>query len=202
MTAVLAPSPAPSHALRPGAPRSVRADPRRWHDGPTPVSLADLSALTREIAADVAAGRHEVQVDAARRWSRRLHVDDHLDVWLIGWTGTQAAELHDHGGSLGALTVVSGALTEWHWSAGAADDLEAAAEELAGRGPRLRRRVLPAGGGATFGLGHVHDVANRATAPAVSVHAYAPPLSAMSYYAVEAGVLRRTRSELVGAFGS
>jgi len=31
----------------------------------------------------------------------------------------------------------------------------------------------------------------------VSVHAYSPPLSAMSYYGVEAGVLRRTRSELV-----
>ena len=50
----------------------------------------------------------------------------------------------------------------------------------------------------------MHDVANTADDPAVSVHAYSPPLSAMSYYDVEdvAGTtghqrLRRTRTELV-----
>jgi hypothetical protein len=44
----------------------------------------------------------------------------------------------------------------------------------------------------------VHDVENRAVEPAVSVHAYSPPLTAMSYYGVTPeGRLRRTRSELV-----
>jgi hypothetical protein len=43
----------------------------------------------------------------------------------------------------------------------------------------------------------VHDVSNRVCETAVSVHAYSPPLSAMSYYSVQGGVLRRTRSELV-----
>jgi hypothetical protein len=34
----------------------------------------------------------------------------------------------------------------------------------------------------------------------VSVHAYSPPLTAMSYYSVEPGArLRRTRSVLVGS---
>jgi hypothetical protein len=43
----------------------------------------------------------------------------------------------------------------------------------------------------------VHDVVNAASEPAVSVHAYSPPLTAMSYYAVdEAGSLRRTRTVL------
>jgi hypothetical protein len=41
-------------------------------------------------------------------------------------------------------------------------------------------------------------VSNPAVEPAVSVHAYSPPLTAMSYYDVASdGRLRRTRSELV-----
>ncbi|PVZ14843.1 cysteine dioxygenase [Actinomycetospora cinnamomea] len=182
-------------------PRSRRPDRRRWQDGPTPASLADLVALTREVAAEVsareAAGHRAVEVDPASRWSRRLHADDHLDVWLVSWVTDQGAELHDHGGSLGALTVIRGALTEWRWTAGAEDDGTCPAEELPARGPGLRRRVLDTGRSAAFGLGHVHDVTNRAVATAVSVHAYSPPLSAMSFYDVGAGVLRRTRSELV-----
>jgi hypothetical protein len=103
------------------------------------------------------------------------------DVWLISWATEQAAELHDHAGSLGALTVVSGTLVEERWT-------------RAG----LRSRRLPAGRSVGFPLGHVHDVVNRAVEPAVSVHAYSPPLTAMSYYAVEPGPwLRRTRSVLV-----
>ncbi|CAA9293072.1 MAG: Cysteine dioxygenase [uncultured Actinomycetospora sp.] len=178
-------------------PRTRRADRRRWQDGPTPASLADLAALTREVAAEVETGRHGVEVDPVHRWARRLHADDHLDVWLISWTTDQGAELHDHGGSIGALTVVRGALTEWRWTAGSDDDGTCPAEELHARGPGLRRRVLDPGHSVSFGLGHVHDVTNRAVETAVSVHAYSPPLSAMSYYGVEAGVLRRTRSELV-----
>ncbi|MDD7940075.1 cysteine dioxygenase family protein [Actinomycetospora lutea] len=178
-------------------PRSRRPDLRRWQDGPTPASLADLLALTREVAAEVDAGRHAVEVDPVQRWSRRLHADPHLDVWLISWATDQAAELHDHGGSIGALTVVRGALTEWRWTAGSDDDGTCPAEELPARGPGLRRRALAPGRSVAFGLGHVHDVSNRAAETAVSVHAYSPPLSAMSYYGVRAGVLHRTRSELV-----
>ena len=178
--------------------RAARSDVRRWHDGPTPVSLADLTVLTRVVAEEVADGQHIAQVDAASRWSQRLHADAHLDVWLIGWAPTQAAELHDHGGSLGALAVVSGELTEWRWSAGRTEGaVPVSPEELVGHGPGLRRRVLTAGRGAAFPLGHVHDVSNRGVEAAVSVHAYSPPLSAMSYYDVDGGTLRRTRSELV-----
>jgi hypothetical protein len=43
----------------------------------------------------------------------------------------------------------------------------------------------------------VHDVVNAAERPAVSVHVYSPPLTAMSYYEVDgAGLLRRTSTVL------
>lgn len=184
-------------ATLPFLPRTLHGDRRRWHDGPTPVSLADLTAITRQVAAEVVAGMHEVRVDDTHRWSRRLHADPHLDVWLISWATEQAAELHDHGGSIGALTVVRGELTEWRWTSGRAEDHEVTPEELAASGPGLRRRTLAVSSGAAFPLGHVHDVSNRRSEPAVSVHAYSPPLSTMSYYDVDRGSLTRTRSELV-----
>ncbi|WP_286199260.1 cysteine dioxygenase [Mycobacterium sp. ELW1] len=122
------------------------------------------------------------------RWFTRLHADDELDVWLISWVAGHTTELHDHGGSLGALTVLSGALHEYRWN-----------------GERLHRRRLDAGDQAAFPLGWVHDVvgAPAVSAPAsatLSVHAYSPPLTAMSYYEVtERNTLRRTRTELTDA---
>ncbi len=82
---------------------------------PTPLALADLTALTRRIAAEVHAGRHPVHIDPLRRWYQLLRADDFVDVWLISWATEQTAELHDHAGSLGALTVVSGELLEQRW---------------------------------------------------------------------------------------
>jgi quercetin dioxygenase-like cupin family protein len=162
------------HATRPAAP--------------TPLALADLVALTRAVAAQVRTGVHPVRIDPLRRWYQLLRTDDYVDVWLISWATEQAAELHDHAGSLGALTVVSGELLEQRWM-----------------GDGLRPRRLRAGRSVGFPLGHVHDVGNPAPAPAISVHAYSPPLTAMSYYAVAAAAgsgepgarLRRTRSVLV-----
>lgn len=160
--------------------------------GPTPVAteavptaamlgLGELTALTRRVAAEVRAGRHHVPVVADRRWYRQLRDDGVVDVWLIGWATGQSTELHDHGGSLGALTVVSGVLTEDRW-----------APHRGG----VRSRRLRTGRSQGFRLGHVHDVLNPATAPAVSVHAYSPPLTVMSYYAVDPGgpALRRLRT--------
>jgi predicted metal-dependent enzyme (double-stranded beta helix superfamily) len=166
------------HASRPARVRS----PRSSGTAPTPLGLTDLSELTRSIAAQVRTGAHDVVLDPAHRWYRRLYADPFVDVWLISWATELATELHDHAGSLGALTVVSGELQEQRWVP-------------AERGMRTRR--LRAGKGATFGLGHVHDVVNTDRAHAVSVHAYSPPLTAMSYYAVDAaGDLRRTRTVL------
>ncbi len=152
-----------------------------WVDGPTPLAMTDLLHLARSVAAEVSAGDHEYHVDLDRRWARLIRSDDHVDVWLITWATEQRAELHDHAGSLGALALVTGELTEWRWAKDGA----------------LHSRELSAGATAGFPLGHVHDVVNIAARPAVSVHVYSPPLTAMSYYDIDGnGVLRRTTTTL------
>ena len=156
--------------------------------GPTRLRLPYLLLETDRAAADVLDGRHDHLLPpgglpADARWFTRLRGDDDLDVWLISWVPGRHTELHDHGGSLGALTVLSGALDEYRWD-----------------GDRLRRRRLDAGDQAAFPLGWVHDVVwarSQVPTPTLSVHAYSPPLAAMSYYEVtERATLRRGRVEL------
>lgn len=180
---------APAH---PSAVRSV--------SGPTRLRQADLLHITDRTADDVLSGRFDHVVPPAGvptddRWFVRLHGDDEVDIWLISWVPGHRTELHDHGGSLGALTLLSGSLDEFRWD-----------------GERLRRRRLEAGDQAAFPLGWVHDVLWAPTAaarsgkpravpppadPTLSVHAYSPPLTVMSYYEVtEQKTLRRKRTEL------
>jgi hypothetical protein len=162
---------------------------------PTRLRLPDLLQATDRYADDVLSGRFDDLLRAEgppkdERWFTRLHGDDELDVWLISWVPDRSTELHDHGGSLGALTVVSGALRETRWD-----------------GEALRRRRLRAGDQAAFPLGWVHDVVwtperdlSTPVNPTLSVHAYSPPLTAMSYYEVtERNTLRRKRTELTDA---
>jgi predicted metal-dependent enzyme (double-stranded beta helix superfamily) len=93
-----------------------------------------------------------------------------FDAWLIAWPRQSVAEMHDHGGSRGALHVIRGALVETiPWS----DD--------EGRVALARREVL-SGATLTFGAGHVHDVRNEAAEHALSLHVYSPPLTSMNYY--------------------
>src|SRR3954454_1284322 len=155
---------------------------------PTRLRLPDLLQATDRYADDVLSGRFDKLLHVSgppsdERWFTRLHGDDELDVWLISWVPERSTELHDHGGSLGALTVVSGALSETRWD-----------------GDALRERRLDAGDQAGFPLGWVHDVVwapSTIQAPTLSVHAYSPPLTAMSFYEItDRNTLRRDRTEL------
>jgi Cysteine dioxygenase type I len=74
--------------------------------------------------------------------------------------------MHDHGDAAGAFVVTAGALTE----------------VLPSRAGGTVERTLEVGRVRLLGLGAVHDVVNRAGAPATSLHVYSPPLTSMTYY--------------------
>ncbi len=137
-----------------------------------------LIEFTRFYADEVARGEYpEIDYDEEQRWHQRVYRDRRVDVWLISWLPSQGTQLHDHGGSSGSFTVLSGAL-----------------QEAVAGGGRLRVHERPAGEGVGFGPRYVHDVRNRSTAPAVSVHAYSPPLSSMTFYDLAGGRLERLAS--------
>ena len=90
---------------------------------------------------------------------------------MISWTNGNDTGFHDHDVSRGAVAVVEGEVVE---------------ERLVLGGPprRLRHR---AGETFDFDASHVHRMHQDSDAPAVSIHAYSPPLWRMGSYAVGAG---------------
>jgi quercetin dioxygenase-like cupin family protein len=132
-----------------------------------------LIELTRFYCDEVAAGKYPyIDYNADERWHQRLYRDGRMDVWLISWLPEQGTQLHDHGGSSGSFTVLSGTLTESVVGGGRSQDMARVGGESVG-----------------FGAHYVHDVRNTSDAPAVSVHAYSPPLTTMTYYDLADGKL-------------
>ena len=58
--------------------------------------------------------------------------------------------------------------------------------------------TFPAGRVRSFGPRHVHEVVNESAAPAVSIHAYSPPLAGMRRYELTRGGLVLAAVETAG----
>ena len=121
----------------------------------------------RQLVQGVAAREHEwlslVRYDLDQRWYQRLAWDDVHEVWLLSWLPGQRTGFHDHGDSSGAFTVARGALRE-----------RIAPRQRPGPSVPVARGEVR-----SFGPRYVHDVINTSVQPAVSVHAYSPPLTSM-----------------------
>jgi len=148
--------------------RSIATFLGPYIDGGPRLSPRQLGLVTSAIAANRPLWEDLVVEDAEQRWYLPLHLSPTCDVWLLAWLGGQDTDWHDHGGSSGSFCVADGALVE-HLRTG-------------GGGNRVRSRQLHAAEGAYFGPAHVHNVTHLGEALAVSVHAYSPPLVAMTYY--------------------
>jgi hypothetical protein len=76
--------------------------------------LTELTSLVRTIAASPELWQPLLRVPDAggQRWWVRLSADDRADVWLLSWLPGHATELHDHGPSAAAFSVVRGRLVE------------------------------------------------------------------------------------------
>ena len=137
------------------------ANPSDFH------SPGKLREIVAEFATDIDRWSNLVRFDLTERFYSRLHLDSGVEVWLICWDIGQDTLLHDHGGSSGAFTVTLGSLLEDFGRV---------------RGTGLRTRRHEAGGNVGFGAGYLHNLVNVGTEPAVSIHAYSPPLRAMNFY--------------------
>jgi predicted metal-dependent enzyme (double-stranded beta helix superfamily) len=150
---------------------------------------SQLAAEVRRMTAAPAEWVARVRLDPEGRWYERIHLSDIHEVWLISWLPGQATGFHDHGGSAGAFGTVWGELDEC--VVRPADPEDAAQEAVV-------RRVT-AGAVRSFGPRYVHDVRNTSTSSvAVSVHAYSPPLPAMTRYDLTPGGLVAAATEGAG----
>ena len=132
---------------------------------PLSLDLDDLATVVCGMAADEALWRPRVRFRDDSRWWTRLHGDHALDVWLLTWLEDQSTDLHDHGPSSAAFTVIQGTLSEVRVA-----------------GLNEQRVDVTAGDTMTVTPGVVHDVRNPSGDPAISIHAYSPPLREMTYY--------------------
>jgi hypothetical protein len=169
-----------STKVRPASPASLQ--PGRL------LSARQLNALALRLAGNPAEWLARVRLNAAGRWYERIHVDDSHDVWVISWLPGQATGFHDHGEVNGAFAVVWGTLIERRVA-------------RPGATGRVLAKPVGAGGSRSFGPGYVHDVRNAAaSAVAVSVHAYSPPLTVMTRYDLTPGGLVSLGTEGVAAW--
>jgi hypothetical protein len=149
-------------------------------------NTVDLSRLVADIAArpewwepavDLAGHGAEQAARTERHWAR-IDGPPGVDVWVLSWLTFQGTDLHDHGRSAAAFTVVRGALHEIR-----PDDQG-----------RLKPRKFTPGLVATIEPGAVHDVRNELAGVAVSIHAYAPRLTEMTYYEWVSGRITPVRT--------
>jgi hypothetical protein len=125
----------------------------------------------REVASRLApAVQWQGALDTRRRSWRLMARTPDFDAWLIAWPKGGKVELHDHGTSTGAVSVISGALVE-----------AVPRRDEAGR-LSLVRHELQAGATLGFGAGHIHDVTNESEEHALSLHVYSPALTSMTFY--------------------
>jgi predicted metal-dependent enzyme (double-stranded beta helix superfamily) len=131
-----------------------------------------LCSTARRLAGSPEIWQPRVRRDTGERWYALLAADRQSEAWLLGWPVGGGIELHDHGGSSGAICVVEGVLDETFVDT---------VNPLTADGT-LRRRRLWIGALIDFGPEHIHDVVNHGSRPALSIHVYSPRLRSMTFY--------------------
>jgi len=140
------------------------------------LSDVELQSFVAELAGRPELWIHLVKHDSTQRLYEELFSDAHLTAWLICWMEGHDTGFHDHDGSAGAVSIVSGAVRE---------------ERLVLAGAP-RKRVCRVGEQFRFSPADIHRVRHVGADPAVTLHVYSPPLQSMGAYLVDDdGVLVR-----------
>jgi hypothetical protein len=136
----------------------------------------ELGRLVAGLASRPHLWAEHVSHDPSQRIYRQLWRDQHVVAWLICWMHDHDTGFHDHDLSAGAVTVARGQICE---------------ERLALGGAPLVRTFGP-GQTFDFAASDIHRVLHVGDEPAVTLHAYSPPLWRMGAYEVrEHGALAR-----------
>ncbi len=135
----------------------------------------ELEQLVRRIAEHDDLWRPLIVIDRERRRYELLYDDDRIDIWVLSWMPGQRTGFHDHDLSGVGVVCVQGALDEGLLVLGGKADPIRMTPGVSRNGPG----------------GYVHSVAHVAGEPAVSIHAYSPPLTVVGQYRDVGGRLTR-----------
>ncbi len=125
-----------------------------------------LERLVRELAAEPGRWRELVRHTAAERQFALLSRDEAVEVWVVSWMDGHDTGFHDHDDSAAAIVVLEGEVEDQRLTLAAA--------------PRSRR--YRAGETFTVAPSAIHRVQHAGVRPAVTMHAYSPPLQRMGTY--------------------
>ena len=131
----------------------------------------ELQRFAEWLAADRSLWEHAVRPADDARVYELIWDDADVNAWVICWSEDQDTGFHDHDESAAAITVISGSVRE---------------DRLALGGEPISRE---AGAGETLTVDPVaiHRVLHAGTGPAVTIHAYSPPLRRTGAYRVGPG---------------
>ena len=142
------------------------------------MSLAaeELEAFVKQLAADPGRWRPLVQHHPDKRTYGLIWEDDDVNAWVLCWSTDHDTGFHDHDVSMAAITVIEGQVRE---------------DRLRFDGS-AREVVYSAGASFTVPAEAIHRVLHAGEGPAVTIHAYSPPLRRQGAYSLgEDGVLQR-----------
>jgi quercetin dioxygenase-like cupin family protein len=142
------------------------------------VTRAKLSEALNTWADRTEAWRHLVRHDTDERVYELVHRDDDIELYLVCWMPGHDTGFHDHDHSAAAITVLEGEIIEERLS-------------LAG----AKTTTLDSGATITIAKEAIHRVRHTGDRPAVTLHAYSPPLARVGTYEVadDGALLRHPR---------
>jgi quercetin dioxygenase-like cupin family protein len=135
------------------------------------LTTEELHRFVADFAATPERCQHLVRHSSDARVYEQIWDDEDVNVWLICWSEDQDTGFHDHDDSAAAILVIDGHVREERLRLGATPDAR-----VIGPGttffvpPTAIRRVLHAG-----------------SMPAVTIHAYSPPLRRTGAYRIGPG---------------
>ena len=132
------------------------------------IAPEQLEQFVAQLAAAPQRWRHLIRHERDVRVYEQLFADEHINAWLICWSEEQDTGFHDHDESAGAIAVIRGRVRD---------------ERLAiGAPPQVREFAAPQ----RFNVppNAIHRVVHAGDEPAITLHAYSPPLTRMGAYRI------------------
>lgn len=132
------------------------------------LSLDELEDFVRELVASPERWRHLVRHSGQVRVYEQIWDDEEVNAWVICWSEDQDTGFHDHDESAAAIAVISGHVRE--------DRLRL--------GSPARGRIVGPGETLTVPREAIHRVLHSGAGPAITIHAYSPPLTRTGAYRI------------------